>query len=259
MRRADISDRVTAHIVEAIELAAEGTDPFRHLELRQVFPEDVYAAMMEAMPSASAYRRMSGRAREARRSDGSPTRTKLHLLPEFISALRAPQREVWKPVGRALCSISVRDAFVRRLAPGLQRRFGDGYEGVGLYPIPMLTRDVTGYRIGIHPDTRHKAITVQLYLPRDESIRHVGTAFHRRHADKKYEKTTQMPFMPNSGYAFAVGTDTYHSLDELGPEVRTRDSILLTYFVDQSPWDRITNRAKRFGNLVAGKLRLARV
>jgi hypothetical protein len=180
VRSADTSDRITAHIVESIGRAAPGGDPFPHLELRDFFPADVYAAMLEAMPSASAYRPMSGRAREARLADGSPTRTKLHLLPEFIRGMQPSQRDVWRPVGRALCSAPVRDAFVRRLAPGLQRRFGDDYAKVGLYPIPMLTRDVTGYRIGIHPDTRHKGITVQLYLPRDESIRHVGTAFHRR-------------------------------------------------------------------------------
>ncbi len=41
-----------------------------------------------------------------------------------------------------------------------------------------------------------------------------------------------MTFAPNTGYAFAVGTDTWHSADAVGPEVKTRDSILLTYFVD---------------------------
>jgi hypothetical protein len=251
VRSADLSERITAHIVESIGRAARGGDPFPHLELRDFFPADVYAAMLDAMPSASAYRPMSGRAREARLADGSPTRTKLHLLPEFIHGMRPAQREVWKPVGRALCSAPVRDAFVRRLAPGLERRFGKDYANVGLYPIPMLTRDVTGYRIGIHPDTRHKGITVQLYLPRDESIRHVGTAFHRRMENGKYEKATQMPFLPNSGYGFAVGSDTYHSLDELGPEVHTRDSILLTYFVDHTPWQRFSNRIKRVANLVA--------
>jgi len=251
MRRADLADFITAHAVEAIARAPAPTEPFRHLRLASVFPQEVYEAMRAAMPDEAAYRPMSGRAREARRADGSPTRTKLHLLPEFIRGMKPSQRDVWRPVGRALCSAPVRDAFVRRLAPGLQRRFGDDYAKVGLYPIPMLTRDVTGYRIGIHPDTRHKGITVQLYLPRDESIRHVGTAFHRRLEGKKYEKAAQMAFLPNSGYGFAVGSDTYHSLDELGPEVHTRDSILLTYFVDHTPWQRFSNRAKRAMNLVA--------
>ena len=44
-----------------------------------------------------------------------------------------------------------------------------------------------------------------------------------------------MPFSPNTGYAFAVGSDTWHSADPVGPEVKTRDSILHTYFVDAGP------------------------
>ncbi|HET9580133.1 MAG TPA: hypothetical protein VFP44_20050 [Usitatibacter sp.] len=247
-------DRIIGHVVDSIALAAASPEPFHHLQLGEVFPADVYAAMVGALPSPRAYRPMSGRAREARRADGQPTRTKVHLLPEFIRHLPPAQREVWEPVGRALCSDAVREAFARRLYPGLEKRFGAGCGRVRMYPIPMLTRDVTGYRIGIHPDTRHKGMTVQLFLPRDASIAHAGTAFHRRRADGTYEKACRMPFLPNTGYAFAVGDDTYHSLDALGPEIATRDSILLTYFVDHTPWQRLSNRAKRMGNLVAGEV-----
>jgi hypothetical protein len=165
------------------------------------------------------------------------------------------EKPVWHVVGQALCSSEVREAFRRRLAPGLEKRFGDSHRTRGMYPVPILTRDVPGYRIGIHPDTRHKAMTIQIYLPRDRSIEHVGTVFHRRHDDKSYERALQMPFAPNTGYAFAVGKDTYHSVDVVGPEVRTRDSILLTYFVDETWVEVVHNRGKRFGNLVLNEVR----
>jgi hypothetical protein len=253
MRRANLSDLIVGHAVESINGAAAPSEPFHHLRLEDFFPSEVYNAMRLAMPGESSYRPMSGRAREARLEDGTPTRTKMHLLPEIARRLPGPQREIWDAVGAALCSVPVRDAFVQRLAPGLEKRFGGEFRKIGMYPIPILTRDVTGYRIGIHPDTRHKGMTIQLYLPPDDSISHVGTLFHRRLEGKKYERVVQVPFVPNSGYAFAVGTDTYHSADELGPEVRTRDSILLTYFVDETAWQKLSNRAKRFGNLVASE------
>lgn len=248
------TDRIIAHLVESIRRAGDSMEPFHHLRLRQLFPAEVYAAMIAGMPAAAVYRPMSGRSREARRADGVPTRTKVHLLPEFIRRLPPVQREVWAPVGHALCSEEVREAFAQRLAPGLEKRFGTGHAGVKMYALPMLTRDVTGYRIGIHPDTRHKGITVQLFLPRDESIAHVGTSFHRRRADGGYDKVSQVPFVPNSGYAFAVGQDTYHSLDRLGAEISTRDSILLTYFVDHTLWEAVRNRSRRIGNYVANEV-----
>jgi hypothetical protein len=124
-----------------------------------------------------------------------------------------------------------------------------------MYPIPVLTRDIAGYLITPHTDTRWKGITVQLYLPPDRSITHVGTIFHEKLPDGSLHKTKQMTFAPNSGYAFAVGTDTWHSADRIGPEVRTRDSILLTYFVDAGLVRYLRNRGKRIGNFIVSELR----
>jgi hypothetical protein len=251
----DQLDRTIRHIVASIEAAPEHAEPFRHLQLEGVFPPQLYAAMLEAMPGTGHYRRMSGRARSNQTADGAATRTKIDLFPEFIRNLPSAEQRVWRVVGRALCSAPVREAFRARLAAGLEKRFGAGFRDVGMYPIPILTRDVPGYRIGVHPDTRRKGMTIQLYLPRDRSIEHVGTVFHRRTGHKQYEVGQRMAFAPNTGYAFAVGEDTYHSVPTVGPEVTTRDSILLTYFVDDTLPQVIYNRGKRLGNSVLSVVR----
>ena len=246
--------RVVQHVAGAIDAAPQLPEPFFHLELSDIFPADVYQQMLDAMPEKGDYRVMSGRTKSTRTTDGSGTRTKIDLFPEYIRHLPPGKREVWAVVGKALCSDEVRDAFRRRLAPGLERRFGPDYAKVGMYPIPILTRDVPGYRIGIHPDTHWKGMTIQLYLPPDHSIANVGTVFHRR-AGEKYERAGQMSFSPNTGYAFAVDKDTYHSVDKVGPDVRRRDSILLTYFVDSSPLHILRNRGRRIGNAILNEFR----
>jgi hypothetical protein len=220
-----------------------------------VFPDDVYAAMVEQMPSSADYRALPGRNGGNLREDGTSTRVKIDLFPEYIRHLPAGKRALWDRVGRALTSDAVRDAYVRALAPGLRRRFGDSYGSVGMYPIPVLTRDIPGYRITPHTDTRWKGITVQLYLPRDASATHIGTIFHDRLADGSLPKAKQMKFAPNSGYAFAVGDNTWHSADPVGGEVDTRDSILLTYFVDAGMLRFFRNRGKRLGNFVLNEAR----
>jgi hypothetical protein len=68
-------------------------------------------------------------------------------------------------------------------------------------------------------------------------------------------KKAQMRFAPNSGYAFAVANDTWHSADPVHDRVKTRDSILLTYFVDQGALKVLRNRGKRLGNFVLNELR----
>jgi hypothetical protein len=118
-----------------------------------------------------------------------------------------------------------------------------------------LTRDIPGYLITPHTDTKWKGITVQLYLPRDNSTSHIGTIFHDRLPDGSMPKHTQMKFSPNTGYAFAVGDNTWHSADRIGPEVKTRDSILLTYFVDSGPLRIARNRGKRAINFLLNEYR----
>ena len=242
-------------VVANIEAGRAVERPFFHLEFDRVFPDDTYAEMIAAMPDAADYRPLPGRNNGNIREDGTSTRLKIDLFPEYIRHLAAEKLRIWDVVGRALCSEEVQDAFVRRLAPGLQRRFGKDFAAVGMYPIPVLTRDVPGYRITPHTDTRWKGITVQLYLPRDASATHIGTIFHERLPDGSLPKAAQMKFAPNTGYAFAVGDNTWHSADPVGTEVVTRDSILLTYFVDAGLLRILRNRGKRVGNFLLSEVK----
>lgn len=248
-------ERLGDFIATSVDAAAAFDAPFAHLVLDRVFPDDIYAAMLANMPEASDYRPMHGRSKGHDLTDGTHTRVKIDLFPEYIRHLPPQKRAVWNIVGRALCSRQLKEAFVRRLAAPLARRFGPGYADVGMYPIPILTRDIPGYLITPHTDTRWKGITVQLYLPRDCSHTNIGTIFHERLPDGSLPKRKQMSFAPNTGYAFAVGTDSWHSADPVGSEVKTRDSILLTYFVDAGVLHFLRNRSKRFGNFILSEVR----
>ena len=248
-------DRLCNFIVTSVDAATSSNSPFPHLVFDRVFPDDVYALMLANMPEVTDYRPMHGRSKGHDLADGTHTRVKIDLFPEYIRHLPRQKRALWDVVGRALCARPVRDAFVRRLAGPLERRFGARFAKTGMYPIPILTRDIPGYLITPHTDTRWKGITVQLYLPRDRSTAHIGTIFHEKLADGSLPKRKQMSFVPNSGYAFAVGTDTWHSAHPVGTEVRTRDSILLTYFVDAGVLRFLRNRSKRFGNFVLNEAR----
>jgi hypothetical protein len=246
---------LTDHIARAVDGAKIDATPFFHLELSNVFPEHVYQTMLDAMPDNSDYRPMHGRSKELDLADGTHTRVKIDLFPEYIRHLPPQKLGVWSVVGAALTSEEVKNAFRKKLAPGLEKRFGKDFMSVGMYPIPILTRDIPGYLITPHTDTHWKGITVQLYLPRDDANTDIGTIFHERLADGSMPKRAQMKFAPNSGYAFAVHNDTWHSADPVHNRVKTRDSILLTYFVDQGVFKVMRNRAKRFGNFILNEVR----
>ena len=256
MRQVTTVQRLIDFAVQSIQEAQTDDLPFYHLRFGHVFPDDLYEKMLEAMPVQEDYRALSGKAKiRNRTADGKPTRTKIDLFPEYIRHLSTNKRSVWDAVGRVLRSKELQKAFAARLAPGLQRRFGPDFAKVGMYPIPILTRDVPGYFITAHTDTRWKGITVQFYLPADNSTPQIGTMFHATWPDRSIPEGAQMIFSPNSGYAFAVGDNTWHSVRPVGPEITTRDSILLTYFVDAGPWRFLRNRGRRVQNFVLNEVR----
>ena len=246
---------LTEAVVANIDAGRRSDKPFWHLEFDKVFPDDIYGEMLRQMPEAGDYRPLQGRNKGNVREDGNSTRVKIDLFPEYIRHLPKEKREVWEVVGRTLCSNEVLGAFVRGLAPGLERRFGAKYADVGMYAIPVLMRDIPGYRITPHTDTHWKGITVQLYLPQDHSTPNIGTIFHDRLPDRSMPKVAQMQFVPNSGYAFAVTDKSWHSADTVGADVKTRDSIIVTYFVDAGLLRFMRNRGKRIGNFVLNEVK----
>jgi hypothetical protein len=256
MRQSWSVNNLTNFVVDSVRTAHADDAPFHHLRFERVFPDDFYGEMLEAMPVAEDYRAMSGKSKMgSTRPDGKPTRAKIDLFPEYIRHLPPQKRAVWDVAGRVLRSKDVESAFMQRLAPGLQQRFGANFKTVQMYPVPILTRDIPGYRIFKHTDSLWKGITVQFYLPRDNSTPHIGTIFHEVLPTGRKAKKAQMPFSPNTGYAFAVADNTWHSADPVGPEVKTRDSILLTYFVDAGPFRFLRNRSRRVINLLLNEVR----
>src|SRR5215510_987016 len=117
-------ERLTQFVAASFDSARTSEAPFHHLQFDRVFPDEVYTAMLTAMPVAADYRPMSGRSKGLDLADGTHTRVKIDLFPEYIRHLPAQKKVVWDIVGRALCSQTVKAAFVRRLQPGLERRFG---------------------------------------------------------------------------------------------------------------------------------------
>lgn len=242
-------------LVACVDTAPASAHPFHHITFTNVFPAELYRQLVDAMPIAADYRPMSGRSKGNDRADGTATRVKIDLFPEYLRFLPAEKRRVWSVVGRALCAGALQEVFVRRLAPGLQRRFGARLAQTDFFPIPVLTRDTAGYHIAPHTDTHWKGITVLLFMPRDASMTHVGTVIHEQGSNGALRRAAQVAFAPNSGFAFAVGDDTWHSVDPVGPEIDTRDLIILQYFVDSGLLRFLRNRGKRVGNFLLNEAR----
>src|SRR5258705_5485085 len=74
-------------VVANIEAARAVDKPFFHLEFDRVFPDDVYAAMVDQMPNAADYRPLPRRHKGNIREDGTSTRLNIDRFPEFTRPL----------------------------------------------------------------------------------------------------------------------------------------------------------------------------
>ena len=220
--------------------------PCDHIYMENVFSADFYRELLAKFPPKENFHHLLHH--DAVRPDGTSTRQRLYLYPESLWRLPSAQRPIWRQVAAALCSDTLETAFKRKFKAALDDRFQRPVEEVRFYPVPILVRDLPGYRIGIHADTLTKAITVQFYLPKDASQVHLGTVFHLNKKRDGTDQPTAMQFLPSSGYAFAVRRkESWHSVPQTTEADGERRSIMLTYYVDEEPRSRRTRRTQRLG------------
>ena len=246
--------RADLDLVARIEARPLQNAPFDHLYLEDVFPPALYNTLLDHLPETRRYRELTHR--EAMQADGRSARRKFYLFPEQIMLLPAAQRAVWLEVSRVLRAPALQDAFKHKFRATLERRFGRSIDHLSFYPVPMLLRDFGGYRIGIHCDSIGKAITAQFYLPRDDAQAHMGTILHEARDGEAALRTKTMQFRPATGYAFpVVFRESWHSVARTSATDGARNSLMLTYYVEENPGRWLANRVKRFWTLLAYGLR----
>ena len=115
----------------------------------------------------------------------------------------------------------------------------------------MLLRDLGGYKISVHTDTFRKAITTQYYLPSDDSQIHLGTSLHTGEREE-YSKFKTLDFLPNTGYAFPVSPESWHSVQKMDSSNSPRNSLMVIYYVHQGMLGELINALKQLAqDLVA--------
>ncbi len=231
------------HIVRAFELADVSDAPFSHLFARDIFPTDVYQQMLTNLPDPKSYQAQDSKVLD----DGTPTRSYYQLDRSGLAAMEEPARELWASVVEAVLSDEFKAGVFRQLKTDLSWRFGiKDVEQIECGPRPRLVRDVSGYRIAPHPDTRKKVVTMMIYLPQDESQKDLGTSLYKRKLSlqgitrkcKRFREIKRFPFIPNSGFAFAVNNclqkKSWHGREMIKRDAGVRNSLVCTFWVPEA-------------------------
>ena len=232
---------VLDHLCNKISAVEVSSWPYAHFYLEKAFPDKIFKEMLRLLPEHSAYGADNPRIHT--REDGLVTRNILSLtLPGPVRELPDEQRSFWTEISQALTSTRLKQVVFDRLRQDLSRRFrirSDQIDSVAAYPKPALVKDLGGYEIAPHKDTRSKIVTMQFYLPEDLSKADLGTAVYRQrffqlknlvNPRNRFETIKQFSFAPNSGYAFAVGSKSWHGRDKVPMASGERNSLMLIYY-----------------------------
>lgn len=221
------AEAVTARLVARIAAAEVDTVPCENIYMEGMFAAEIYQQLQQRMPADDVLDPIDHP--DAIALDGRITRLLLDLTETSIARFPAADRPFWQALTQALTSPALAAAIVDKFRMTLTERFGA--EIPEIVAVPLIYRDLPGYRIGIHPDAASKIATFQLYLPADESQLHLGTSFHRDADWGGLEHYKTNRFAPNSAYAF-VRTDTsWHSVEELADEEQPRNTLALTFYI----------------------------
>ncbi|HSI11043.1 MAG TPA: hypothetical protein VK961_03315 [Chthoniobacter sp.] len=234
-----------SHLLNVVEQTPFEAEPWEHVCLSPVFPSDLYPEVIRHLPETRYYGELKHS--DARLPSGESARRKLELRPAPLRQLPQAARTFWTEVAAALHSAELQQAFSSRFSAMLRQRFDMPIPEMPLRPVAMLLRDLGGYKISIHSDSLRKAITTQYYLPADESQVHLGTVLHTKEgASGNFEKIKSLPFLPNTGYAFPVAADSWHSVEQMRDTDGERNSLMLIYYVRQGALGEAFLGLKRF-------------
>lgn len=231
-----------AHARQAIADTRIETQPFEHIYVEKVFPDDFYAALLRNLPDLDGYERLS----ESGRVHGeySPERYFIGTLTDRLSHLPAQQKMFWRTFFEHFHKQDFARALVDKFAQCIRQRFIDEGRGGADYNITwssLLIRDFGQYVLGPHTDSPSKLIASLFYLPPDDSAAHLGTSLYRptdrnfrcdgtgRHYDfEQFERVQTKAFKPNTLFAFPKSSRCFHGVEPV-PERQMRDLLLLDF------------------------------
>ena len=189
-------------------------EPYPHILISGIFPDEFYSVLLERIPKVSAYT--------------PKTKYGKTMTLENFDILDEEKKKFWKEVYGFLRS----DKF----ASILLKKFNISKNGVSDL---FLHKDLENFDFRPHRDTHSKLVTYLFYLPKDSSLSQLGTHIlvpkkgvvikkTTEHQDWELFETVKMSqYMPNSFFSFAPHENSFHAVKIDFPEdsVKVRNTI----------------------------------
>jgi hypothetical protein len=162
-------------------------------------------------------------------ANGRSARRKFYLCPEHIMLLPPEQRAFWLDLSRVLRSRALQNTFKQKFCVTLEQRSGREVDQLSLYPVPILLRDLPGYRIGIQWRLARQGHHGALLPAARRGAGPSRNALQEDRTEPGAGRIQRLPFRP-APYAFPVVYHaSWHSVVQTKATDGELDSLMRTY------------------------------
>jgi len=214
------------HIVNKIEKARLYKQPFPHLSIQNIFPDDVYAEMLEQFPTGHESYMTPLSAKYNNRFIMDLDDEKVHGGSNYRRHIKDPKvkkdLQFWLRFRKVMMSPELVNVFIRKYSEHLDPAYFKN-----AYPTARLSVDMKNYSIGPHRDRDDKLVSVMFYTPIDPPTKEIeedaGTVLltpkdpKRKFGNEHYtfdlfDVVKTAKYQPNSLFSWPVLHNSYHGV-----------------------------------------------
>jgi hypothetical protein len=149
---------------------------------------------------------------------------------EEFERMSGEQQRFWREFAGWMYSDLFLNLFVLKfqhaLEPRLRRILADT-ELLRARGDALLVNDQTNYAIGPHTDAPHRLVTFLFYLPKDDSMKELGTSVYRaknsnfvcwggpHHPPDQFDLVRTVEFLPNRLLTFPKTERSFHGVEQI--------------------------------------------
>jgi hypothetical protein len=227
-----MSSPAEMHLLYSVANAPLRYYPFPHIFVENVFPAPFYRELIGHLPPRRHFSTLKALGRVY--GDYPESRLVMQVAPETVEQLDAPYKDFWFDTGSWLLTGEFMNFMLAKFDPYIEK---DEPARAFMHEA-FLVQDYSTYALLPHTDSPKKVVSALFYLPRDESLAHLGTsiyipkdrsktsdgtAFERR---EQFDLMQTMPYKPNSLFAFVRTDDSFHGVEPLTETDVRRDLLL---------------------------------
>ena len=219
---------VLEHVLQRVATATVSNDPFPYAVIDRIFPDDYYAEMLAQFPQPDSLRPIGETGRVGR--DNYRERNVVLFTDDEFARMTVEQQRFWREFAGWMYSDLFLNLFVLKFQQALEPRLRNILAQTSVLRArgdALLVNDQTNYAIGPHTDAPHRLVTFLFYLPRDESMRELGTSVYRpkdpnfvcwggpHHPADQFDLVRTVEFLPNRLLTFPKTERSFHGVEQI--------------------------------------------